>query len=169
VAPVQVRIQHGPLLHDEDDVEPGLVDAKSTSSVPVSPAADIPPPAQPKSAISTAADLSLLAQLLDRELAAFKRETSIAYHAAFLGGPGRVYDVKATLDWWRVKGRLYPILAVTARRFLCIPAPSERVFTSGFHGSTASCQAGTGARMFSYHDCVQQNPASGVHAETERC
>ena len=64
-------------------------------------------------------------ELVDAELALYKREPAIALQS----GPGKFND---PLKWWEMNRRKFKILSVLAARVLCIPAtsaPSERVFS----------------------------------------
>ena len=59
-----------------------------------------------------------------------------------------------TLDWWRGNQYQFNLLALLARRILCIPstsAPSERVFTTAEHTIT-KLRASNAADLIFLHD-----------------
>lgn len=74
-----------------------------------------------------------LESIVERELESFKSTPGIS-----LGNAGTTSP--SPLEWWRVKSREYPTLALLARRVLCIPASqaqSERVFSAAGQVATS--------------------------------
>ena len=67
-------------------------------------------------------------------------------------------DFNNPLDWWRLHQHRFDLLALLARRILCIPAtsaPSERVFSTAGHTITklrASLSSSNAAALIYLHD-----------------
>lgn len=85
---------------------------------------------QQSAAASSSGSREQMESIVKREVDAFKTTPGLA--AIWTDEKGQEIRGKP-LEWWRVNAREYPMLALLARRVLCIPASqaqSERVFSS---------------------------------------